>query len=179
MISSIVARLVFDDDGVVDADRLRDRNLHAGKKVAQHRPCRKSGDDAGDAGRGKQRDAELPHGVERHQRKSDGDEHDHDLEDPLQYADLGHVLARQQIVREVEPKAPEIKIGADMQRGQRDPAEQANGHQAEQSGENVCRLAGERRRRQRDRERHQQQASRVGPFGRGKDSAEERLGARP
>ena len=102
-------------------------------------------------------------------------QHDHDLEDPLKYADLRHVLARQQVVRDVELKTPEIKIGADMQRRQRDPAEQANGHQAEQSGENVCRLACERRRRQRDGERYKQQAKPRRPFGRGEDSAQEGL----
>ena len=89
------------------------------------------------------------------------------------------MLARQQVVREVEPETAEIKIGADMQRGQRDPAEQANGHQAEQSGEDVCRLACERRRRQRDGERDKQQAEPRRPFGRGEDGAQEGFGARP
>ena len=74
--------------------------------------------------------------------KSDGDEHDHHLEDPLKNPHLGHVLARQEIVRDVEPEAAEIEIGCHTQRGHRDPAEQTNGHQAEQPGENVCRLAG-------------------------------------
>jgi hypothetical protein len=103
---------------------------------------------AGDARGGEQRDAVLPHGVERHQCKSDGDEHDHNLEDVLKDADLGDVLACQQVVRDVEPKTPEIEIGANMQCCQRGPTEQANGHQAEQAGEHVRGFAGERRCRQ-------------------------------
>src|SRR5262249_33767096 len=104
------AGLVLDDDGVIDADRLRDRKLHAGKEVAQHRPCCQSGDNAGNARGGKQRNAVLPNGVESQQRKSDGHQHDHHLEHPLQHANLGDVLACQQVVRNVEPKAPEIEI---------------------------------------------------------------------
>src|ERR1700730_8338357 len=47
----------------------------------------------------------TPECIERHQRKADGDEHDHHVHHPLEHANLRDVLARQQIVLDVEPKA--------------------------------------------------------------------------
>ena len=83
---------------VIDADRLGDRKLHAGEEVAQHRPCREADDDAGDAGRGEQRDAYCAR-LERHQREADGTSTITTSRTPLKNADLRHVLARQQVVR--------------------------------------------------------------------------------
>src|SRR5262249_46361483 len=59
------APLVLDDDLVVDADRLRGGDLDAGDEIAQHRPRREADDQAGDAGRGEQAHAVLPHRLER------------------------------------------------------------------------------------------------------------------
>ena len=135
MISSILPELVLDDDGVVDANRLRHGKLHAGKEVAQHRARREPGHDAGDARRSEQGDAELPDGVEGHQGETDGDQHDHDFQHALQDTDLRDMLAREQVVFDIEPETHEVEVGRNVQHGQCGPAEQADRGQPEQSRE--------------------------------------------
>ena len=109
---------------VVDADRLRHRQLHAGEQVAQHRARGEAGDDAGDAGGGEQADAVLPHRLEGHQRGADRDDHHQHVGGAQQHAHLRDVLARQQVVVDVEPELPQVKIGGDIERGDRRPADQ-------------------------------------------------------
>ena len=86
-------------------------------------------DDAGNAGGRKQADAVLAHRVERHQREADGDQDDDGIEHAHQHAHLGDVLARQQIVFDVEAETQQVEGGGDIERSQRDPAEQADGRQ--------------------------------------------------
>ena len=147
MISSTLPEFVLDDDFIADADRLCHRELYAGEKIAQHRPRRKAGNDAGDAGRREQRHAELAHRIERHQREADGHQEDRHLEHAQQDADLRDVLARQEVVLDVEPEPQQIEIRRDLERGHRGPAQQADGGEPDEAGEHVLGVAAERRRR--------------------------------
>ena len=122
----MVAPFVFDDHSVVDADRLRHRQLHAGDQVAQHRARGEAGDDAGNAGGGEQAHAVLPHRLEGHQRGADRDQHHQHVGGAQQHAHLRDVLARQQVVFDVEAELPQIEIGGDPERGDGRPADQSD-----------------------------------------------------
>ena len=111
------AVLVLHGDGVFETDRLRHGELDAGNQVAQHRPCRKASNDAGNARGRKQADAVLTHGVERHQREAGGDQDDDRIEHAHQHAYLGDVLARQQIVFDVEAETQQVDRRRDLERG--------------------------------------------------------------
>src|SRR5665213_2234504 len=69
--------------------------------------------DAGNAGGGEQADAILPHRLERHQRGANRDNHHQHVCGAQQHAHLREVLARQQVVVDVEPELPQVKIGGD------------------------------------------------------------------
>jgi hypothetical protein len=146
-----IAGLVLDDDGIVDANGLRHSKLHAGKEVAQQWPCREPGDDAGDACRSEQRDPKLPDGIEGHQGKTDGDEHNHNFQHALQHTDLSDMFARQQVVVDVELETHEVQVGCNVQHGQRGPAEQADRGQPKKPPEYFGGVCVERGRRQGDR----------------------------
>ena len=107
------AVLVLHRDGVFEPDRLRDRKLHAGDEVAQHRLCGETENDAGDPGRGEQAYAVLAHRFEGHQRKAQGDEHDNGVEDARQHAYLGDVFACQQVVVDIDTEAHQVEIGGE------------------------------------------------------------------
>jgi hypothetical protein len=94
---------------------------------------------------------------------------------PLEYANLRDVLARQKIVLDVEPKAHQIKVGRDMQNGQRDPSKQTNGRQSEEPRQRARGVAGKRRCRQRHRQGHEQQRQPRRPLGGTKHRSQERL----
>src|SRR6185437_16060684 len=57
---------------------------------------------------------------------ADRDDHHHHVAGAQQHAHLGDVLARQQVIVDVEPELPQIKIGGDGQRGDRRPADQSD-----------------------------------------------------
>ena len=102
-------------------------------------------------------------------------QHDHHFKHAFQHVNLGDVLARHEVVGKIDPEAAEIKVGADMERGKRDPAEQTDRRQCEHAGKDFCRLGGERCQRQRDGQRDQQQAEPRRTFGRGEHGAQEAL----
>jgi hypothetical protein len=153
-----IAGFILHDDGIIDPDRLRHGELDAGEEIAQHRPGREPGDDAGDAGRGEQSDAVLAHGVKRHQGQADGDEHDHHVQYALENPDLSNVFAREQIVLDVRPKLQKVYVGRNVQYRQRYPPEQADGREPEKAGEYFGGAGGERRRGQGDGQCNQQQS---------------------
>jgi len=95
VISSIQPYLVLNGDRVFDANRLSHRQLNLGDEVAQNRLGGKTENHACYARRGKNTDAVLAHRIERHQRKAQGHEHDYDVEDAHENADLSYVFARQ------------------------------------------------------------------------------------
>ncbi len=83
-------------------------------------------DDAGDAGGSKQADAILADCRKRHQRGTDCKHHQQHIDGARQHAHLGVVLAREQIVVDVEPEAPKVEIGGDVERDDRSPADQSD-----------------------------------------------------
>jgi hypothetical protein len=99
----------------------------------------------------------LPDGVESHQRKGDSRQRDDDIEHPHQNTDLGDVLARQQIVGDVDPAAQQIEIGGNLQYGCRGPSEQANGGEREKPREISLSVIGKRRSGKGDRQRDKEQ----------------------
>jgi hypothetical protein len=151
-----IAPFVLDDDGVVDADRLRHRELHAGEQIGEQRPRRKAEDQAGDAGRSKERNAVLAHRVERHQREAERQQHDHRVERPQHHAHLRDVLARQEIVFNVNAELQQVKAGCDVQHGQRNPSDPADRRKPEETGEHALRVRRQRCGRQRDGEGDEQ-----------------------
>src|SRR5690606_29128077 len=78
--------LVVDDDDVVQADRLRHRDLDAGDEVLEHGAGGEADGEAGEPGGGEQRGADLADGVERHEDRGGG--HDHDEDDDRLAQDL-------------------------------------------------------------------------------------------
>ena len=99
------AGFVLDHDRVLDADRLRHRELDAGDQVREHRPGGEADDQAGDAGGGEQADAVLAHRLERHQRGADRHDDQQRVDDAPQHAHLRHMLAGEQVVGDVELEA--------------------------------------------------------------------------
>ena len=89
------AVLVLNGDRVFEANWLSHRQLNPGDEVAQNRLGGKTENHACYARRGKNTDAALAHRIERHQRKAQGHEHDYDVEDAHENADLSYVFARQ------------------------------------------------------------------------------------
>jgi len=100
----------------------------------------------------------LSYRVEGHQREAGGEENNDRVEHAKQHADLCHMLARQQIVVGVEAETPQVERGADLERGTRDPADQADGCQQQALRQQIPGVTVERRRWQRDGERQQQEA---------------------
>jgi hypothetical protein len=84
---------------------------------------------------------------------------------------LGDVLARHQIVVDIHAEAQQIKIGADLQHGQRDPADQADGRKRQDLAEGIRGIGGDRRRRQADGKRDDEEGQSGGILGRVKNGA--------
>ena len=78
-----IAPLALDQQRIVNADRLGDRQLDTGKQVLQHRLQRQTNDDTGDPGRRQQADAILLDGIEGHQAGGDRHHDDQEIGDPL------------------------------------------------------------------------------------------------
>ena len=108
------AGFVLDHDRILDADRLRHRELNAGDQIREHRPRGEADDQAGDAGGGEQADAVLAHRLEGHQRGADRHDDQQRVDDPAQHAHLRHVLAREQIVGDVEAEPQQVELGDDV-----------------------------------------------------------------
>ncbi len=98
------APLIVDHHRIIDSERLGQCQLHARDQIFQHRPCREAGDNARDAGGGEQRNAELAHRIEAHQRQRDGQNRQEDIDRLAENTHLGGGLARQKIVagRDIE-----------------------------------------------------------------------------
>ena len=166
---------VFDHDLVVDPDRLRGRDLDAGDEVGQQRPRGQSHDQSGDAGRGEQAHAVLPHRLEGHQHRAQRHHDDQRVQRALENAHLGDVLARQQRVGGFGGEAMEIDAAAGFDRDMGDPAGQHDEGDQQQPPERGADGFAERRRLQRGREREHDQRQCKRPLGLPDDRAQERM----
>jgi hypothetical protein len=119
-----MAPLVVDQEGVVDADRLGDGKLNAGNEILKHRLKRKTDDQAHGAGRSEQADTILSHVIEGHQRRAERQNDDQGSRDALQDARLRHMLARQQIVFDIELIAAKMQNEPDMKGNNQRPSRQ-------------------------------------------------------
>ncbi len=96
------APFALDDDHVVQADRLGQRDLQAGDQVAEHRLGRDARHQPEDAGRGQQRVAELAHLVELQQHHRGADQDHRAGGHAPQHPRLGMDGARVQVVGHVD-----------------------------------------------------------------------------
>ena len=131
--------------GVFKPDRLGNGELNAGDEIAQNRLRGKTEDHTGSARRGEQADAVLAYRVKGHQREAERQKDDHGVEHAHHDAYLRDVLARQEIVFNVDAEIEQIKIGGDLQNRQCDPAEHADGCERQQAREQAPCVEVERR----------------------------------
>jgi hypothetical protein len=68
----------------------------------------------------------LAHFLEGHQRRAGGQEHQHAIDRAQEHTHLRVVLAREQIVVDVEPVAAQVDIGGDVQRRDGGPADETD-----------------------------------------------------
>ena len=132
-------------------------------RLREHRPGGEADHESGDAGGGEQADAVLTHRLEGHQRGADGHDDQERVDHAAQHAHLRHVLAGEQVVGDVEVETPQIELGDDVGRRDRDPAD----HDDRRHQQNMGDADGECRIERRGRQRHEQRDDQERELGRG------------
>ena len=85
------------------------------------------------------------------------EQHQQHVDGAQQHAHLRVVLAREQIVVDVETESPQIEIGRDVQRGDGGPADQADDRRSAAAAPATAVSGVERRDRNRDDHRQDEQ----------------------
>jgi hypothetical protein len=106
------ARLELDRDDVAEADRLRERDLHASDDAPERLLRGEAEHHAGDAGRREQRDADRAHDLELDEQHSAADQAHHERRDAPRDEQLRPVAAGLELARGVVGQARGEHVGA-------------------------------------------------------------------
>jgi len=143
------APLAFDDDRVVDANGLRERDLKAGDDAGKGGTSGHADDQSGDSGGSEDAGAELSGVRERHEHDGDSDDNDHDDGDALDDQSLRTDTPGVKIVFHVDGVTESKKSADDLNGDDESPTDcgdEAEVHGFCDVGYGACRQRRERKR---------------------------------
>ena len=138
--------LALDDHDVIDADRLRNRNLKACEQGRETALRSEADDDAGDAGGRENRRAEMPYRVEDHQHRSEREHADDHGSDLSQHHHLRVNRPRMRIVGHVDPMPDQDEPRHRIDELEQNVRERAHDQDADDVTEELLELSWKRER---------------------------------
>lgn len=126
---------IFDDDDVIDADRLGEGDLEAGEEIGDCALGGEADNDADDSGGGEDAGAELPDLLEEHEDGGEGEDDDDEEEGFFENEDLGMDLTGAQIVGDGDVVAADDELFSEVDDLDEDPGDGTDDEEAAGSGD--------------------------------------------